>query len=292
MLDTNGNGKLDAWTDPGQPPDPNNDSGWRLGFYAVMPNPADGTVGFPAVSPAGRRDSLRSETKLIEDLQRAAAGLRCARRRHRSQRRRVGVLGSGHSGDSTGASARARSTGQGDRQPLSRGLDVLTIARSRLRTSATTAPSRAITPGLINATRSAWRKRADCHGEPLTACRARRRQVRDAAHPVPARILRQGARRPHRRSDGRLEGQGLVDHEGDRTPWHKEGGKGMTPHGRPYPGPARSSGALAAGKSPPKMLPGANERRATWLSSPHAAMIVESRDCVRGAEHSRSRADI
>jgi hypothetical protein len=44
VLDTNGNGKLDAWTDPGQPVDLKRDQRLALGFYAVMPNPADGSV--------------------------------------------------------------------------------------------------------------------------------------------------------------------------------------------------------------------------------------------------------
>ncbi|HEY2779328.1 MAG TPA: carboxypeptidase-like regulatory domain-containing protein [Steroidobacteraceae bacterium] len=44
VLDTNGNGKLDAWTEPGQPTDPARDQRVAVSFYAVMPNPADGSV--------------------------------------------------------------------------------------------------------------------------------------------------------------------------------------------------------------------------------------------------------
>jgi hypothetical protein len=44
VLDLNGNGKLDAWTEPGQTPDPKLDQRLAVGFYAVMPNPADGSV--------------------------------------------------------------------------------------------------------------------------------------------------------------------------------------------------------------------------------------------------------
>lgn len=39
VLDTNGNGKLDAWTEPGEEPDPKLDMRVRNGFYAVMPEP-------------------------------------------------------------------------------------------------------------------------------------------------------------------------------------------------------------------------------------------------------------
>jgi hypothetical protein len=39
VLDTNGNGKLDAWTEPGAPSDPMRDTRVQRGFYAVMPEP-------------------------------------------------------------------------------------------------------------------------------------------------------------------------------------------------------------------------------------------------------------
>jgi hypothetical protein len=44
VLDTNGNGKLDDWNEPGQPADAKRDTRINGGFYAVMPNPADGSV--------------------------------------------------------------------------------------------------------------------------------------------------------------------------------------------------------------------------------------------------------
>jgi len=44
VLDTNANGKLDAWTEPGAPIDEKKDARINAGFYAVMPNPADGSV--------------------------------------------------------------------------------------------------------------------------------------------------------------------------------------------------------------------------------------------------------
>lgn len=44
VLDTNANGKLDSWTEPGAPIDPSKDARLNAGFYAVMPNPADGSV--------------------------------------------------------------------------------------------------------------------------------------------------------------------------------------------------------------------------------------------------------
>ncbi len=44
VLDTNGNGKLDPWVEPGQPADSKRDQRLAVSIYAVMPNPADGSV--------------------------------------------------------------------------------------------------------------------------------------------------------------------------------------------------------------------------------------------------------
>jgi hypothetical protein len=61
VLDTNGNGKRDAYTEPNQPINPGKDM--RItggsGTYAVMPNPADGSVWFTVGVFAGRGALLR-----------------------------------------------------------------------------------------------------------------------------------------------------------------------------------------------------------------------------------------
>jgi hypothetical protein len=44
ILDTNGNGKRDAYVEPDQPADPTKDKRIVAGFYAVMPSPVDGSV--------------------------------------------------------------------------------------------------------------------------------------------------------------------------------------------------------------------------------------------------------
>ncbi len=45
VLDTNGNGRRDdGWVEPGQPAEARRDTRLAAGFYAVMPNPADGSV--------------------------------------------------------------------------------------------------------------------------------------------------------------------------------------------------------------------------------------------------------
>jgi len=44
ILDTNGNGKRDEYTEPNQPFDPNKDRRINVAFYGVSPSPLDGTV--------------------------------------------------------------------------------------------------------------------------------------------------------------------------------------------------------------------------------------------------------
>ncbi len=44
VIDTNGNGKRDAYVEPDQPVDPTKDKRIKAGFYAVNPSPADGSV--------------------------------------------------------------------------------------------------------------------------------------------------------------------------------------------------------------------------------------------------------
>ncbi|HEY8521863.1 MAG TPA: carboxypeptidase-like regulatory domain-containing protein [Gammaproteobacteria bacterium] len=44
VLDTNGNGKRDEYVEPDEPIDPTKDKRINAGFYAVMPNPVDGSV--------------------------------------------------------------------------------------------------------------------------------------------------------------------------------------------------------------------------------------------------------
>jgi hypothetical protein len=56
VLDTNGNGKRDDYVEPNQPTDPAKDKRFGGGFYAVMPNPVDGSIwGTQAAFGAGNR---------------------------------------------------------------------------------------------------------------------------------------------------------------------------------------------------------------------------------------------
>ncbi len=44
ILDTNGNGRRDEYVEPQEPVDPALDKRIRAGYYAIMPNPADGSI--------------------------------------------------------------------------------------------------------------------------------------------------------------------------------------------------------------------------------------------------------
>jgi hypothetical protein len=81
VLDTNGNGKVDEYTEPGKPAEPGKDT--RIagsGPYAVMPHPTDGSVWYTANVFAGPPGFLRFDpkTKLSEfyALPKEAIGLR------------------------------------------------------------------------------------------------------------------------------------------------------------------------------------------------------------------------
>ena len=80
ILDTNGNGKRDEYTEPNQPLDPNKDRRINVAFYGVAPSPIDGTVwgtslGFPGY--VVRLDPTKpnpSETALAEVYEMPAPG--------------------------------------------------------------------------------------------------------------------------------------------------------------------------------------------------------------------------
>jgi hypothetical protein len=71
ILDTNGNGKRDAYVEPNQPVDPTKDKRIVAGFYAVMPSPVDGSVwgssfGYPGSIVRIAPGSNPPETALAE----------------------------------------------------------------------------------------------------------------------------------------------------------------------------------------------------------------------------------
>ena len=82
VLDSNGNGKLDEFTDAGKPTEPGKDARFNPGSgpYAVMPHPTDGSVWYTSGVFGGRAGFLRFDpkTKLSEfyAVPKEAVGLR------------------------------------------------------------------------------------------------------------------------------------------------------------------------------------------------------------------------
>lgn len=82
VLDSNGNGKLDEWSDAGKPSEPGKDARINPGSgpYAVMPHPTDGSVWYTVGVFAGRPGFMRfdPQTKLSEffAVPKEAIGLR------------------------------------------------------------------------------------------------------------------------------------------------------------------------------------------------------------------------
>ena len=70
VLDTNGNGLRDEWVEPGESLDPEKDMRITQGFYAVMPNPVDGSIwGSNAFGYPGSISRFDPETQLTEIYQ-------------------------------------------------------------------------------------------------------------------------------------------------------------------------------------------------------------------------------
>ena len=237
ILDTNGNGKRDDYVEPNQPADPAKDK--RIvpgsGPYAVMPHPTDGSIWYTVGVFAGAPGFLRFDpaTGLSEVYQRAEAGLRHPRRRHRQERRRSGArLSSGHLVSFDRRKCKAPLNGPnatGDHCP--EGWAFYQISGPGLRGRARPAPSRAITPGSTSTTRFGL-------GENIPMSTANLNDgfvaLKDGKMimiriPYPMGFYAKGF-------DGRIDdpnagwkGRGLWSTSGDRTPWLMEGGKGSKP---------------------------------------------------------------
>jgi hypothetical protein len=71
IVDTNGNGKRDAFVEPNQPEEPGKDKRIGLGFYGIAYSPADGSIwgsntGFPGYVLRLQPGAQPSETALVE----------------------------------------------------------------------------------------------------------------------------------------------------------------------------------------------------------------------------------
>jgi hypothetical protein len=233
VLDTNGNGKLDAWTEPGQPANPSGDQRLAASFYAVMPNPADGSVwGSVAFRYPGALIRFDPRTRLSEIYNVPAPGF--------------GVRGADI--DRNGVvwvSLASGDLGQFDRRKCKGPLNGPTATGDHCPEGWSF--HRLPGPGFVNvpqmSVESSYYTWVDQHNTlglganvPIATG-----NLFDGVHalvdgefvtlriPYPLGFYAKGLEGRIDDAAGGWKGRGLWITSGDRTPWHKEGGKGMKP---------------------------------------------------------------
>ena len=248
VLDTNGNGKRDAYVEAEQKVvtapsgeslgtstainatvDPTKDTRLNAAFYGLAIG-TDGSIwgtvlGFPGgdraaesrIESAGDRAGgiLRGAVQQSEG---AGAGLFAARHGYRPQQRRLGRARQRPPGQLRPPQVqRSAERPDGDRPALPRRLDALSNARAEVQERDGLRQRRLALLRLGGSVRHAGtgQEHAHRHRQRIRfAARAGERQVRGAARALSARLLRERHGRPHRRSERRLEGQGRLDHLG------------------------------------------------------------------------------
>ena len=213
VLDSNGNGKRDAYAEPDQPADPTKDMRINSPFYAVMPSPVDGsiwgsTLGVPGAVVRLAPGSNPPETALAEIYRVPMPGFG-ARGADIDSKGVVWVsLGSGHMGSFDRRKCKAPLNGPkatGDHCP--EGWSVPSVSGSGLQGHRR--EQRRVELLLVGRSAQhvrAWQRRADVHRQSERRHhRLRERPDGRPARAVSDRLLRQGLRRPHRRSEGGME---------------------------------------------------------------------------------------
>ena len=233
VLDTNGNGKLDKWVEPGKHASPDLDTRISASFYAVMPNTADGSVwGSVAFRYPGALLRFDPRTMLSElyNVPLPGFGVRGA---DIDSHGVVWVsLGSGQLGRFDRSKCKARLNGPaatGDHCPEGwsfyrlPGPSFVDVPDASVESSYYTWVDQHDTLGLGTDTPIATGNLFDgVHA--LVGGRFVTLRI-----PYPLGFYAKGM-------DGRIDdpkagwkGRGLWVTSGDRTPWHKEGGKGTKP---------------------------------------------------------------
>ena len=233
VLDTDGNGKLDAWVEPGQPMDPMRDLRVAVSIYAIMPSPADGSVwGSVAFRYPGAVVRFDPHTRLSEIYNVPAPGFGV----RGADIDRNGVvwvsLASGHLGEFDRRKCRGPLNGPtatGDHCP-----EGWTFHRL---------PG----PGFVNVPQMSvessyytWVDQHDTLGLGANVPIATG-NLFDGVHalvggkfvtlriPYPLGFYAKGMEGRIDDAAAGWQGRGLWVTSGDRTPWHKEGGKGSKP---------------------------------------------------------------
>ena len=252
ILDTNGNGKRDDYVEPNQPVDPTKDKRFQQVFYAVMPNPADNSIWGTIRAQPGAVARIDpgpnpSETALTEIYNVPMPGFGPRGGDIDSQGVVWVSLGSGHLGSFDRRKCKGPLNGPtatGNHCPEgwafykypgpgfegvgdnSAEFELLHLGR----------PARHLRPR---------QGRANVDGQPDgRPGRHEGRQDGLAAHSVSARLLCQGVRRTHRRSESRLEGSRLVDLERRSRAVADRRRQGHEAHGRALPAASGSAGEV------------------------------------------------
>ena len=235
VLDTNGNGKLDDYTEPGQPMDPAKDM--RIagsGTYAVMPSPVDGSIWYTWNVFAGRSGIIRFDpkTKLSEVYYVAAPGFG-PRGGDIDAKGVVWVsLASGHLGSFDRAKCKGPLNGPtatGDHCPEGwtfykyPGPGFQGIGDNSAEASYYTWVDQHNAVGLGNDVPISTADENDGYAALVDGKMVMLRV------PYPLSYHAKGLDARIDDPNAGWKGRGLWGSEGDRTPWLKEGGKGMTP---------------------------------------------------------------
>ena len=233
VLDTNGNGRRDAWVEPNDPVDPARDKRINSGFYAVMPNPADGSVwGSNAFGYPGSIVRYDPDTQLSEYYRVPLPGFGV----RGADIDRIGVvwvsLGSGHLGEFDRSKCEGPLNGSeatGDHCPEGWSFHDLP------------GPGFADLPEFsVESSYYTWVDQHNTLGLGANVPIATG-NLFDGVHalvdnefvtlriPYPLGFYSKGFEGRIDDPDAGWKGRGLWVPEGDRTPWLKEGGKGSKP---------------------------------------------------------------
>ena len=233
VLDTNANGKRDAWVEPGQQADATHDQRLAVSVYAIMPNPADGSVwGSVAFRFPGALIRFDPRTRLSEIYNVPAPGFGVRGADIDAQGVVWVSLASGHLGEFDRRKCKGPLNGPtatGDHCPEGWSFHRLP------------GPSFVNVPQMsVESSYYTWVDQHDTLGLGANVPIATG-NLFDGVHalvggqfvtlriPYPLDFYAKGI-------DGRIDdaaagwkGRGLWVTSGDRTPWHKEGGKGTKP---------------------------------------------------------------
>ena len=234
VLDTNGNGKLDDYTEPGKPMDANKDMRVLGNTYAVMPNPVDGSIWYTGQIFTGRPGVLRFDpkTKLSEIYNVPMPGFG-PRGGDIDSKGVVWVsLGSGHlgsfdrskcKGPLNGPTATGNHCPEGWTFYQYPGPGFQGIGDNSAEASYYTWVDQHNAVGLGNDVPISTANQNDGFAALVDG------KMVTLRVPYPLGFYAKGLDARIDDPQAGWKGRGLWSSEGDRTPWLKEGGKGMTP---------------------------------------------------------------